>query len=77
MLASPQPRLRSPLERINPPFQTLYTTEQVAQILSLSRSTVAEMLRRRDIRSVKLGGCRRIFRVDVDAYIASVRGEAS
>jgi excisionase family DNA binding protein len=35
------------------------------------------MIRRGDIRSVKLGGCRRVFRNDLDAYIASVRGRAS
>jgi excisionase family DNA binding protein len=54
-----------------------YTTEQVARTLGLSRSTIAEMLRRGDIRSVKLGGSRRVFRADLDAYIAAVRAEAS
>lgn len=54
-----------------------FTTEQVAHTLGLSRSTVAEMLRRGDIRSVKLGGSRRVFRADLDAYIALVRAEAS
>ena len=49
------------------------TTEQVAQALSLSRSTVAEMIRRKLIRSVKIGGARRVFRADLDAYIESVR----
>lgn len=54
-----------------------YTTEQVAQTLGLSRSTVAEMLRRREIHSVKLGGSRRIFRADLDDYIAAVRTKVS
>jgi excisionase family DNA binding protein len=59
------------------PVPNAYTTEQVAQSLGLSRSTVAEMVRRGDIRSVKLGGARRVFRADLDAYIAEVRGRAS
>lgn len=54
-----------------------YTTEQLAHTLGLSRSTIAEMLRRGDIRSVKLGGSRRVFRADLDAYIAAVRNAAS
>ena len=54
-----------------------YTIEQVAHTLGLSRSKVADMLRRGDIRSVKLGGSRRVFRADLDAYIAEVRGAAS
>lgn len=54
-----------------------YTTEQLAHTLGLSRSTIAEMLRRGDIRSVKLGGSRRVFRADLDAYIAAVRNPAS
>jgi excisionase family DNA binding protein len=54
-----------------------YTMEQVAQTLGLSRSTVAEMLRRHEIHSVKLGGCRRVFRADIDAYIARVRGASA
>jgi excisionase family DNA binding protein len=59
------------------PAPDAYTTEQVAHALGLSRSTVAEMLRRGDIRSVKLGGARRVFRADLDVYIAGVRGRAS
>ena len=54
-----------------------YTMEQVAELLGLSRSTVAELIRRGEIRSVKLGKPRRVFRADLDVYIASVRGQAS
>jgi excisionase family DNA binding protein len=53
-----------------------YTIEQVAQTLALSRSTIAEMVRRGEIRSVKLGGSRRVFRADLDAYIAAARDAA-
>lgn len=54
-----------------------YTIDQVAHTLGMSRSKAAEMIRRGEIRSVKLGGCRRVFRDDLDEYIAGVRGQAS
>jgi hypothetical protein len=53
-----------------------YKTEQVAEAPGLSRHH-CEDDPAGDIRSVKLGGCRRVFRADLDAYIAAVRGEAS
>lgn len=54
-----------------------YTMEQVGELLGLSRSTVALMIRDGTIRSVKLGGSRRVFRADLDDYIAAVRAKAS
>lgn len=54
-----------------------YTMEQVGELLGLSRSTVAELIRRGEIRSVKLGKPRRVFRADLDAYIATAREQAS
>ena len=54
-----------------------YTTTEVADALGLSRSTIAAMLARGEIRSVKLGGARRVFRADLDAYISAVRGGAA
>lgn len=56
---------------------TAYTVEQVADQLGLSRSTVFEMIKRSEIRSHRIGGLRRIFRADLEAYVASVRGEAA
>ncbi len=49
------------------------TTVQVASVLSLSRATVAELIRRGEIASVKIGGSRRVFRADLDHYIAELR----
>jgi excisionase family DNA binding protein len=54
-----------------------YTMEQVGELLGLSRSTVALMIRDGTIKSVKLGGARRVFRADLDTYIASARERAS
>jgi len=49
------------------------TTLQVAAALCLGRATVAELIRRGDLPSVKIGGARRVFRADLDGYIASLR----
>ncbi len=48
------------------------TTEQVAQALSLSRSTVTAMIGRRELVSVKIGGARRVLRRDLDDYLGSL-----
>jgi excisionase family DNA binding protein len=47
--------------------------EQVAELLGLSRSTIAVMVRTGAIRSAKIGGSRRVFRADLDQYIANAR----
>jgi len=52
------------------------TTVQVAAALCLGRATVAELIRRGEINSVKIGGSRRVFRADLDHYIASLRASA-
>jgi len=52
------------------------TTLQVAAALGLGRATVAEMIRRGEIASVKIGGSRRVFRADLDGYIASLQASA-
>ena len=52
------------------------TTVQVATTLGLGRATVAELIRRGEIASVKIGGSRRVFRADLDGYIASLRASA-
>ncbi len=52
------------------------TTVQVAAALGLGRATVAELIRRGEIASVKIGGARRVFRADLDGYIASLRASA-
>jgi len=52
------------------------TTVQVAVALCLGRATVAELIRRGEIASVKIGGSRRVFRADLDHYIAELRASA-
>lgn len=48
------------------------TTDQVARRLGLSRSTVATMICRGQMPSVKIGGARRVLRRDLDAYLTAL-----
>jgi excisionase family DNA binding protein len=48
------------------------TTDQVAQLLGLSRSTVTAMIGRGELPSVKVGGSRRVLRRDLETYLASI-----
>ncbi|HVU92232.1 MAG TPA: helix-turn-helix domain-containing protein [Jatrophihabitans sp.] len=48
------------------------TTDQVARVLGLSRSTVATLISRGELASVKIGSARRVLRRDLDAYLAAL-----
>ena len=48
------------------------TTDQVARVLGLSRSTVTTLISRGELVSVKIGGARRVLRRDLDAYLAAL-----
>ncbi len=53
------------------------STEEVAQILHVSKSTIYELIRRGEINSYKIGRKVRFTQDDVDAYIARSRHEQS
>ena len=53
------------------------STQEVADILHISKSTVYELIRRGDIHSYKIGRKVRFTQDDVDAYIARSRHENS
>ena len=55
----------------------LFTVEQAGEILTISRWKVFELIRLRELRSVKIGGLRRIPRSAIDEYIARLLQEAS
>jgi excisionase family DNA binding protein len=55
----------------------LYTVEEAAEILTISRWKVFDLIRVRVLRSVKIGGLRRIPRSAIDEYIARLLTEAS
>ncbi len=52
--------------------QRLFTVMQAAQVLSLGRSTVWQLISDGRIKSVKVGNARRIRREALDAYVASL-----
>ena len=53
------------------------STQEVADILHVSRSTIYELIRRGEINSYKVGRKVRFMQEDVDVYIARSRHEAS
>ena len=53
------------------------STQEVAQILHVSKSTIYELIRRGEINSYKIGRKVRFTQDDVDAYIARSRHEQS
>jgi len=55
----------------------LYTVEEAAEILAISRWKVFDLIRVRALRSVKIGGLRRVPRSAIDEYIARLLTEAT
>ena len=51
------------------------TPRQAARELSLSRSTVYELLRRRELRGIKVGAATRIPLAEVETWIARQLGD--
>ncbi len=47
----------------------VYTVEETAQLLKISRWKVFELIRESELRSVKIGGLRRIPATAVEEYI--------
>ena len=56
------PPLADPLLKVN----------EVARALRKSRATTYQLLRAGDLRSVKIGGSRRVRQSDLDAYVAKL-----
>ncbi|MDD7938070.1 MULTISPECIES: helix-turn-helix domain-containing protein [Actinomycetospora] len=48
----------------------LFTAEEAAEVLKISRCKVYDLLRNQDLRSVKIGGSRRIPRASLEEYVA-------
>lgn len=53
--------------------QLLLTVPEAAKLLSLSRSTVYELMKRGDLPAVKIGGARRIPADSLDAFRSSLK----
>lgn len=52
----------------------MYRPEEAAEVLSLSRATVYELMSSGAIASVKIGRSRRITREALEAYVAGLTG---
>ena len=48
----------------------LFTAEEAAEILKVGRCKVFDLLRTGDLRSIKIGGSRRIPRSALEEYVA-------
>jgi excisionase family DNA binding protein len=59
-----------------PEPSVLLSPAEVARILGVSRPKVYTLMAAAQLRSVKMGGSRRIFRDSVDAYVAELREQA-
>lgn len=55
----------------------MYTVEEVAGLLKISRWKVFELIRNNHLRSVKIGGLRRIPVRAIDEYVDHLLEEAS
>ena len=54
----------------------LLTSEEVAEVLGIGRSKVFELLAAGQLRSVKIGRCRRIAAATLTQFVASLEAEA-
>jgi excisionase family DNA binding protein len=55
----------------------IYTVEEAAQVLKISRWKVFDLIRTNHLRSIKIGGLRRIPHIAIDEYIARLMEEAA
>jgi excisionase family DNA binding protein len=55
----------------------VYTVEEAAQVLKISRWKIFDLIRTNQLRSVKIGGVRRIPRTAVEEYITRLLKEVA
>ena len=60
-----------------PVVSLLYRVSEVASALGLSRAKVYELINSGALHSVRIDGARRIRAVDLEAFVASLSGEAA
>jgi excisionase family DNA binding protein len=58
-----------------PTVPLLLTVEETADMLTISRWEVFELIPLRELRSVKIGGQRRVPRGAIDEYLAPLLGD--
>lgn len=50
----------------------LFTVEDAARMLAVGKSTINELIARREIQSVKIGTSRRLTRTGIEAYVRTL-----
>jgi excisionase family DNA binding protein len=55
----------------------VYTVEEAAQVLKVSRWKIFDLIRTNQLRSVKIGGLRRIPRTAIEEYITRLLKEVA
>jgi excisionase family DNA binding protein len=70
-------QLKATAGRTNVNVVVVYTVEEAAQVLKISRWKVFDLIRTNQLRSVKIGGLRRIPQVAIDEYIVRLMEEAA
>ena len=60
-----------------PVVRLLYRVSEVASALGLSRAKVDELISSGALHSVRIDGARRIKAADLEAFVASLGGEAA
>ncbi len=55
----------------------VYTVEETAHMLKISRWKVFDLIRTNALRSVKIGGLRRVPRTAIDEYITKLMEEVA
>ena len=64
-------------EQRGPVNVVVYTVEEAAQVLKVSRWKIFDLIRTNQLRSVKIGGLRRIPCTAIEEYIAQLLKEAA
>jgi excisionase family DNA binding protein len=55
----------------------LLTVTETASLIGLGRSSTYALIRRGALKSVKIGGSRRVARCDVEAFVEQLRADAT
>jgi excisionase family DNA binding protein len=55
----------------------LFKVEEAARVLSISRARLYVEIRRGTLKPVKIGGCTRLPRSELERYVAQLTGEAT
>ena len=64
-------------EKGGPVHIVVYTVEEAAQVLKISRWKIFDLIRTNQLRSVKIGGLRRIPYTAIDEYITQLLKEVA